>query len=202
MPASTEKLKRSRRAMSQFRTQSRSHYTPNPSVTPGGGQPPELSGLAPLIAPLYGSMGQMMAMGQRGGPGAGGARAEGGLFNKRLMEAIEERQRSLAGPLSEQRDVPVPGVGAPGDTIGYPEFFPNSGTPQSYGPSNPALRNEERPVGGFRHGVGDPGYNYPQPPPLDAPPPPMPRDITPIGPGRPGGRPLTPQEELEQRIGV
>jgi len=133
------------------------------------------------------------------------AQPGGGLqevFAKRLGGAFADRRKSLAGPLSEQRDLPVPGAGAPGDTIGYPEFWPGSDTPQSYGPDHPALRDEERPTGGFRHGVGDPRLNYPQPPAGAAPPVPLPRDIIPIGPGRPGGRPLTPQEELEQRIGV
>ena len=57
MAANAGQIKRSREAMSNYRQQVRSHYSPSPGQSPpqGGGQPPELSGLGTLIAPLFGA---------------------------------------------------------------------------------------------------------------------------------------------------
>jgi hypothetical protein len=136
MAARAEQLKRSREAMSNYRQQTRSNYAPNPGQSPpqGGGQPPELSGLAPLIAPLFGGqhpLGQRLQQRMASANMAGAVPSPLGT-SKEYLDAIPANAMDRARP-------------------GFPASYPpeigavDRGGPYTPGPGHLAYPNMPQP---------------------------------------------------------
>ena len=126
MAANAAKIQRSRQAMSNFRHQRRSHFMPNPgrkAPRPGAGQRPDLTGLAPLLAPLFGDYG-FEGLLPPGGPSS--------PQHRRPVPGLSPPQGGFGMPLGGE------------ETIGFPTMDPESLGPGSPGPSLPEMNERQQ----------------------------------------------------------
>jgi len=120
MPPQAAQLKRSREAMASSRRQIRANVA-RPPQRPAGGQQPDLSGLAPLIAPLFGA-----GMTQRMTEGDGGLQNTlGGVKKKKKKNPLDPSQLDdmatypqELGVLGQQQETPL----MPQSGGGYPSM--------------------------------------------------------------------------------
>jgi hypothetical protein len=97
MVARVADLKRSREAMSASRRQIRANVA-RPPQRPVGGQPPDMTGLAPLIAPLFGM----------GGPSMTQRRTEDNIGQQTTLGGVRKKKRNPLDPFQGEDEAAYP----------------------------------------------------------------------------------------------